>query len=280
MNYRNRISYFLLAFLWIGNNAPLQAANCTLITDAAARACCDRNLSEQSMRQEIRLAVIDDKGTVNDIEAKLSWKRFEDGQARARVDITAPSRQAGTIVLLTEREADEGDEPPEPEVVIYKPSERRDRLLSVSALSGEMFGTDFSYEDFAYFYGTDTEVDIVRLADETLDGRELVVLKSTPKDFDAAFDRGSISTRIVTRFDADQCVPISTQFFEEGDELRKELTATPEHIRQLEQRWIPHEMVMHDLAEQSKTALTIESIEFDPEMKNGIFSRSSLKRGR
>ena len=102
-----------------------------------------------------------------------------------------------------------------------------------------MFGTDFSYEDFAHFYGTDKEVDIVRLTDEESDGRAVVVLQSTPKDFDAAFDRGSIYARIVTRFDAAQCVPISTQFYEEGDELRKELTATPEHIKQLGERWIP-----------------------------------------
>ena len=75
-------------------------------------------------------------------------------------------------------------------------------------------------------------------------------------------------------------MPITTQFFEEGDELRKELIATREQIKQMEQRWIPHELVMHDLAEQSKTVLTIEAIEFDPDIKDRLFSRSSLKRGR
>ena len=257
-----------------------QATNCTYIDDAEARACCERNLPEQSMRQEVQLTVADDKGTVSNLAAKLYWKRFEDGRARARIDITEPARQAGTKVLLTERESEAGDEPPEPEVVVYKPSERRDRLLTISALSGEMFGTDFSYEDFAHFYGTDPDVDVVRLDDEQWEGHKVVVVQSTPKDPDVAFDRGSIYTRIVTRFDTEQCVPLVTEFFEEGDKLRKKLVATPEEIRSSESRSIAHRLVMHDLAEETRTILTIDKIEFDPDIKDSFFARSSLKRGR
>ena len=256
------------------------ATNCAHIEDAEAHACCERNLPEYSMRQDVQLTVADDKGTVSNLGAKLYWKRFEDGRARARVDITDPARQTGTIVLLTERESEEGDEPREPEVVVYKPGERRDRLLTVSALSGEMFGTDFSYEDFAHFYGTDPDVNVVRLEDEEWEGHQVVVVQSTPKDPEAAFDRGSLYTRIVTRFDAEQCVPLLTEFFEEGDELRKKLVATPEEIRSFESRSIPHRLVMHDLDEETRTILVIDKIEFDPDLKDRFFARSSLKRGR
>jgi hypothetical protein len=260
-------------------DAPL-ATNCTHIEDAQARACCERNLPERSMQQDVTLTVADVKGTVSNLAAELYWKRFEDGRARARVDITEPARQAGTIVLLTERESETGDEPREPEVVVYKPGERRDRLLTVSALSGEMFGTDFSYEDFAHFYGTDPDVDVVRLDDEQWEGHTVVVVQSTPRDPEAAFDRGSMYTRIVTRFDAEQCVPLVTQFFEQGDELRKKLVATPEEIRPAESRWIPHRLVMYDLAEETRTILNVDKIEFDPDIKDRFFERSSLKRGR
>ncbi len=226
------------------------------------------------------MTVADEKGTVSNLAAELYWKRFDDGRARARIDITAPARQAGTKVLLTERESEAGDEPREPEVVIYKPGERRDRLLTVSALSGEMFGTDFSYEDFAHFYGTDPDVDVVRLDDEEWEGHQVVVVQSTPKDPEVAFDRGSIYSRIVTRFDAEQCVPLVTEFFEEGDELRKKLVATPDEIRPSEARSIPHRLVMHDLAEETRTILTVDKIEFDPGIRDSFFARSSLKRGR
>ena len=220
------------------------------------------------------------QGTISNIGVKLSWKRFADGRARARVDLTDPPRQAGTVVLLTERESEDDEDKPEPEVVLYKPGERRDRLITVSALSGEMLGTDFSYEDFAHFYGTDSDVNVVRLDDEQWEGRTVVVVQSSPKDPEAAYDRGSSYSRIVTRFDAEQCVPLVTRFFEQGDDLRKELIADPDEIRIVEQRAIPHRLTMHDLSEQTRTILTIDEIEFDPEIKDLFFARSSLKRGR
>lgn len=256
------------------------ATNCANIEDPVARSCCERNLPEISMRQAIRMTVADDKGSISNIGVELSWKRFADGRARARVDLVDPPRQAGTVVLLTERESEDDEDKPEPEVVLYKPGERRDRLITVSALSGEMLGTDFSYEDFAHFYGTDSDLNVVRLDDEQWQGRTVVVLQSTPKDPEAAYDRGSSYSRIVARFDAEQCVPLVTRFFEQGDELRKELSADPDEIRIVEQRAIPYRLIMHDLAEQTRTILTIDEIEFDPEIKDSFFARSSLKRGR
>lgn len=256
------------------------AATCAQIADAEARACCEHNLPERSMRQDVRLTVADEKGTVSNLGAELYWKRFEDGRARARVDLSDPPRRAGTKVLLTEREAEEGESRPEPEVVVYTPGERRDRLITVSALSGEMFGTDFSYEDFAHFYGTNADVDVERLEDETFEGRPVIVMRTSPKDPEAAFDRGSTYTHVVSRFDAEQCIPLVTQFFEEGDELRKELTAVPEQIRESGGRWIAHRLIMEDLAERSRTILDIEDIEFDPELRDLFFARSALKRGR
>lgn len=275
-----RSTLFVFAALCAAVMEAAFATNCTHIEDADARACCERNLPEQSMRQDVQMTIADDKGTVSNLAAELYWKRFDDGRARARIDITEPARQAGTKVLLTEREAEEADELPEPEVVVYKPSERRDRLLTVSALSGEMFGTDFSYEDFAHFYGTDPDVNVARLDDEEWEGHKVVVVQSTPKDPEITFDRGSIYTRIATRFDAEQCVPLVIEFFEEGDALRKKLVAAPEEIRVTESRSIPHRLVMHDLAEETRTILTIDKIEFDPDIRDSFFARSSLKRGR
>lgn len=256
------------------------ATDCADIADVEARACCERNQPQRSMSQRIRLTVADRKGTISNLAATLYWKRFEDGRARARVNLTDPPRRNGTAILLTESEPDDSGEPAAPEVVMYQPSERRDRLITVSALSGEMLGTDFSYEDFAHFYGTELETRITRLDDETHDGRTVIVLQSEPEDPEAAFDRGSTYSRVVTRFDAERCVLMTTNFFDEDDELRKELVATPAEVRAVGERLVPHEMVMHDRLEKSRTILTIESVEFDPDLKDRIFARSSLKRGR
>ena len=67
---------------------------------------------------------------------------------------------------------------------------------------------------------------------------------------------------------------------EDQDEPVKALIAKRERIRQSGGRWVPYEMVMHDHDDGSRTILTIEGIEFDPEIRDSFFSRSSLKRGR
>ncbi|MEM7543157.1 MAG: outer membrane lipoprotein-sorting protein [Pseudomonadota bacterium] len=270
------IMFLMLLF---GPPLHVQAANCDRIEDAEARACCEQNLPDHSMRQEVRLTVADERGTVSNLAARLYWKKFE-LRAKARVELTAPARQSGTVVLLTEQESDEEDPLPEPEVVLYKPGERRDRLITVSALSGEMLGTDFSYEDFAHFYGTNADVNIQRLADEQWEGRETFVIQSKPSDPDAAFDRGSTYTHVTTRFDRERCVPLNTRFFEEDDELRKELIADAEEIREVDGRWIPHRLTMHDYAEDSRTILFVDEVDFNADLKRRLFDRSSLKRGR
>lgn len=255
------------------------ATTCVDIEDQHARDCCERNQPQSSMTQTVRMTVADERGTVSNLGGALAWKRFDDGRARARITLTDPPRQSGTVVLLTERESDDPDAPLEPEAVLYKPSERRDRLITIGALSGEMFGTDFSYEDVAQFYGTNAQNVITRLPDGEVDGQAVIVLESKPADPDAAYDRGSVYNRVVTYFDAARCVPLRTEFFED-DELRKALVANPESIREIDARWIPFELTMHDHFEDSRTILHIDSIEFDPPLRASLFSRSSLKRGR
>ncbi len=233
------------------------------------------------MRQQLRMAVIDDQGTIRSLGAKLFWKRFDDGLIRARIDLTDPPHYAGTIILLAERAAaGDDDDQPDPDVVVYKPSERRDRLVTVRAASGPMFGTDFTYEDFTYLYSANGGIDVERLADEQSDGRTLMVLESRPKDIDDAYDRGAVYTRVVSRIDIERCLPVMTRFFGEGDDLRKELSVVPQAVREFNGRWIPYEMVMRDPTSGSKTIYSIDKIEFEPEISDLLFSRSSLKRGR
>lgn len=268
----------VVLLLWV--SGPVSALDCSAVTDADARRCCEANLPQSDMRQEIRLTVADDRGTISNLAATLWWKRFDDGRTRARVDVTAPPRDAGTKVLLTEREADAGEERPEPEVVVYTPQQGRDRLMSISALSGDMFGTDFSYEEFAHFYGTDADINVTRLADEDVDGVAVIVLESRPTDLDAAYDRGAVYSRVVSRFEAARCVALGTRFYEDDDTLVKELVSSPDSVREVAGRWVPFELTMHDRDQDTRTILQLDEIAFDPGLRDSLFSRSTLKRGR
>jgi hypothetical protein len=270
----------ILALFTLCAAGQASAAGCNVIEDQEARACCEKNQPRQTMEQLVRMSARDDKGTLSELSARLRWKRFDDGRSRARIDLTNPPHQSGTAVLLTERETADSEPTAEPEVVLYTPGERRDRLITVSAISGEMFGSNFSYEDISHFYGTNENVKITRLEDGERDGHRTVVLQSEPTDFDAAMDNGATYARVVTHLDAERCVPLLTQFYEEGDELRKELSATESDISPEGERWVAHRLLMKDLADGTSTELVIDKVVFDPEMKDRLFQRSSLKRGR
>lgn len=268
----------LAALLSISIPSPVLALGCAAITDPQAQACCAHNAPRESLQQKIRLSASDDRGTLSEIRAELFWKRFKDGRARARIDLQEPAQQSGTVVLLTERESESGASTGEPEAVLYKPGKHRDRLVTVSTLSGELFGTDFSYEDFAHFYGTNEDVTVERLEDAEQGGHRVLVLQSQPADPELALEQGATYTRIVSYLDAERCVPLLTRFFED-DTLRKELTAAETDIYRDGERWLVRRLLMHDLADGTSTVLTVDKSAFEPALKDRFFRRSSLKRG-
>ena len=261
--------------------APVALAlDCSAITDDEARTCCARGLPQTAMTQTLDAAMVDDQGTVRELGAKLAWKRLADGRMATRVDVTDPPREAGTIVLLVHRATDDGDEAARAQAFVYNPSDRRDRLISVKALSGNLLGLDFSYEDFAYLYGVRSDLAFQRLPDEALDGRPVLVLEAVPTDPDATYDAGLQYTRIVTRFDRERCVVLDTRFYENDAEPRKELIADLAELDQQDGRWIPRRMTMHDRMSNTRTIVTLQKIAFDPALHDVFFDRSALKRGR
>lgn len=259
---------------------PLAAFDCATITDEEARSCCERSRPETSMTQTLRAAVVDDSGTVREVGAELAWKRLPDDRIGTRVDVTAPPGDAGTIVLLVHRESEQGEASKRPQAYLYNPGERRDRLIAVDALAGELLGTDFSYEDFAFIHGVRSDLAVTRLDDEVYEGQEVIVLEAVPNDLDAARNDGMRYTRLVTRFDRERCVALHTRFYERGDQPRKELVADLADIREADGRWLPYRLTMHDRESTTHTIITVDKIDFDTKISDFRFARSALKRGR
>jgi len=261
--------------------APVAVAlDCAAIEDAEARTCCDRSLPKTAMTQTLDAAMADDRGTVRELGAKLAWKRLADGRMATRVDVTDPPREAGTIVLVVHSPADDDDDAARAQAFVYNPSDRRDRLISVKALSGNLLGLDFSYEDFAYLYGVRSDLAFQRLPDEMVDDRPVLVLEALPTDPDASYDAGLQYTRIVTRFDRERCVVLDTRFYENDVKPRKELIADLEELDEQDGRWVPRRLTMHDRMGNTRTVVTLQKIEFDPALHDVFFDRSALKRGR
>jgi hypothetical protein len=71
-------------------------------------------------------------------------------------------------------------------------------------------------------------------------------------------------------------VPLKTQFFAAHGELNKELLATPDAIKQIGDRHVPHEVIMHDREKNTRTELIVEDVEIDVELSDAVFSPKRL----
>lgn len=236
------------------------------LEDPELAACLERSLPRHALRQDIDLQVFDDTGSAASSQASVYWQRTDAVRSRFIVRLKAPPLRAGIAVLAIERDR------PEPDLYLYLylPDLRQTRRVTGRTFSGSMLGTDFSYEDYAHVQGLLKNGQVRRLPDERLHDRETYVAEYMPATPRSAY------SRVVTWIDREYCVPLFTRFVGRDGEPLKELSADPERIEALGDRWVVRRLVMRDLVQDTRTELEVRHIELDPSLNDAMFAPSSL----
>ena len=237
--------------------------------NADVKACLSRTMPKISLTEEVSLHVFDDDGQVSEFRAKVYWKRFGVGLSKALVRFTEPPHKSG-IALLVEESSDPSAEP---EMTIYMSELRATRCLVGTALNGSMFGTGFSYEDFAQLRGVVREHEMRMLEETELDGRVHYVVETSPKVEHSAY------ARIVTYVDKQWCIPLVVEFYDRSDTLFKELLFTKSELRMVDGRQIPHVVTLHDHSRGVRTDVLVGDVEVDTDIRDLMFTRGDLSRG-
>lgn len=232
------------------------------------QACARRNLPETSARQEIALEAVDAAGTGQRIEAELLWRRSKQGRSQVLVRVERPADLRGSAFLALEREGGY-------DLFSYLPSLQKVRRLQGSAISGSLFGTDFSYEDFQRLQSVAEGTAVTREPDADLGGRPTFVIAATP-----AADSGSAYRRVVSWIDRETCVLLRADLEADGGRVAKQLLADPAQVRTVGARHVPHVVTLEDRDKSTRTTLTIEKIELDVPLSDSHFSESALTKGR
>ena len=229
--------------------------------------CARRNAPTKSSRQSVEFRSVDRMGNGRTIAATVSWERVGE-RSRVLLRVHEPADLDGAGLLLLEQ-ADRTD------MFIYLPDLKKVKRVTSHMLSGSLFGSDFTYEDFMQFQGISVEGRREELEKTMLDGVEVRVLAQYPSD--AA---GSAYERIVSYWDSETCVPLKTEMFETGDKLRKVLTIDRDALFRAEGAIIPQEAKMNDLRDETSTQLTIKNIEINVKIPRKFFSKSGLEQPR
>jgi hypothetical protein len=233
----------------------------------AIQTCMSDNLRGESSVQSLEMIPRDRMGSERTIAANVYWKRFDDGYSRVLARFTAPADIEGAAFLLIETET-------RADMFLYLPELRKQRRITTQSLRGKIYDTDFSYEDFERLQGFNHAEKPERLPDGEVDGRAVFVLQVRP-----APDSGSAYDRIVTHVEQERCVPLKTELYEGPERLRKTFTVDPAGVRKSGDSWIPGELVMRDLRDETETRLRILELEIDKEIPNKAFRLDRLGRG-
>jgi len=235
---------------------------------AEVQACARKNLPEFASRQAVLLESTDAGGAAQRIEAELLWRLSEAGRSQVRISVEAPPDVRGSSFLLLEREGGS-------DMFSYLPEIGRVRRLSGRAISGSLFGTDFSYEDVERIQLTAEGANVERLPDAEVAGRPVFVLAASVPP-----ESGSAYQRVVTYVDRETCVPLQTDLESKPGTLAKRVVADPGEVKQVGARWVPHLLTVSDEETGRRTTLTVRKIDLDLKLSPSEFSETALTKGR
>ncbi|MDP6977100.1 MAG: outer membrane lipoprotein-sorting protein [Myxococcota bacterium] len=228
--------------------------------------CAAANAPERTARQEFRLLVHDRGGGAQTLEATLHWKLDEKGNSKILAELSAPPDLRGSAVLMIEREGGT-------DMFAYLPELRLVRRVTGRHSEGSVFGSDFSYRDMEQLYHAGSRGSARQLADSTHAGRPVHVVESRAAEGDdSAYRKG------VARIDKETCVALESVFYESEDEVRKTLTADAASLVKSGKTWLPHHMRIEDRKTATFTELVVDRVEFDVDVPDRLFTRSSLER--
>jgi hypothetical protein len=232
------------------------------------RKCIERNVPERTSVQEVVMRTFDRVGGERSFEAKIYWKRGEDGLSKLLMRVEAPPDLRGAAYLALERQE-------ATDMFSYLPELQRVRRINARSVSGSLFGTDFTYEDFERLQNFGAHAEVERLPDTELDGRPVHVLAATP-----AQESGSTYERVVSFVDRDTCVLLQAEFFQVGKQPRKRLIVDPSSLSREGEVWVPKKITMKDLRDGGESQLILKKIEPGVDIPDREFSQARLGRRR
>ncbi len=215
----------------------------------------DANITSEN-RTTISTMIIHGRRASRTMTAK-SWIQ---GIDRSYTEYLEPAREKGTKMLKLEDQ-----------LWLYAP--QSDRIIHIAGhmLRQSLMGSDLSYEDMMEDPSLLNIYDADLLGSEILMDRDCWVLSLQAKTDDIAY----FSRKIWV--DKERYLPLKEERLAKSGKLLKTTEIT--EVFQIGERWYPKRMVFKDNLSKGKgTEFIIDSIEFNSDIPDYIFSKASLRR--
>lgn len=229
--------------------------------------CVQANFPTSTAVQKMEFRSEDRAGGGRTILSRVHWGRVND-LSNVMVRVRKPADLKGSGVLLLEK-------PKRADMFVYLPDLQRVKRITTQMLSGSMFGSDFTYEDFSQLQGIAVEGRSERGEDAEIAGVPVYVVSHFPAE-----GSGSAYQRVTSFIETDTCLALKTEMYEEGDRLRKVMTADRDAVFVENGVRLPQEILMQDLRDESQTELLVTDIEVGGKIPKKTFTTGYLERAR
>lgn len=244
--------------LMVGLHASIGLGQ-ALETGEQIRECTRNNSPDETSIQLIELKSIDRAAGERKMDARLHWKKDEEGQVRLMIRVISPQDLKGSSYLVIENE-------PRDTVYVYLPALAKPRRI-VGGGGRAIWSTDFSYEDIRLLQMESSNTPVERLDDTEVAGRATYVIAHQP---DPARESGY--EQIVSYVDKETCVALKTEYFESNGALRKQLIVDADTIEQVSGKWIAKDLAMTDVRDDTQSWIQVREIKIDEKISSRYFN--------
>jgi len=187
-------------------------------------------------------------------------KTWTSGDKKSYTEYLFPAREQGTKMLKLDDQ-----------LWIYSPS--TDRIIQIAGhmLRQSVMGSDLSYEDMMEDNKLTRHYKAVVTGNEKVTDRNCWVLKLTATDPDVAYQVRKLWV------DTERNIPLKEELYAKSGTLLKRTELSD--VVNLNGRWFPKKIVFKDMLKEGEgTEFIMESIQFNVDIPEYIFSKASLKK--
>ncbi len=214
----------------------------------------DRNMSSKNRILTSKMIIHGARG-----ERTIESKTWAEGDIKAFTEYLSPAREAGTKMLKLEDQ-----------LWIFSPSTDRTIQISGHMLRQSVMGSDLSYEDMMEDPKLIDKYDAVVTGSENYQERDCWIVELNAKTADVAYQIRKVWV------DKERYVPMKEELYAKSGTLLKRTELFD--IKRIGNRWFPGRIVFKDMLKNGDgTEFIIDSIQFDQEIPEYIFTKASLR---
>lgn len=222
--------------------------------------------------RNMHMKLIDKRGKVRERYTQ-SFRKYYGDEKRTILFYKTPTNVKGTAFLTFDYPSADVDD----DQWLYLPALRKVRRISASDRGDYFLGTDFTYEDIK-LEGKLEQADyhFRLIGEETIDGRAVFHMEGIPKSKEIAKELGYGKTNFWV--DQEYWVITKAEYWDVKNRHLKSLKVSD--IRDVDGYLTRHKMEVDNHKTGHRTEFTFTEVDYHSEVKDSLFSKRAMKRGK